>query len=130
MLSLVEVPVAFLNERCKMSRKMATVVTVVLIGVVGSTAALSNSLMANFTLFGKTMFDLFDFSTSNVLLPVGGLLLAVFAGWVWGRKAVFAELTNAGTLQNTAIVKAFFFVIRFVTPLLVLLILLHGLGVF
>ncbi len=129
MLSILEVPVAFLNERFGIARSVATIATVVLLGLVGSTAALSNSLMADFKLFGKTMFDLFDFSTSNVLLPIGGLFLAIFAGWVWSRKELFDELTNHGALNNTGIVRGFFFVIRFVTPLLVLLILLRGLGV-
>ena len=129
MLSIMEVPVAFLNERFKLARPLATLLTMLLIGLVGSTAALSNSLLAEFKLFGMTMFDLFDFSTSNILLPVGGLFLALFTGWAFGRKNVVQELTNHATLQNTWIVTAFFFVIRFVTPVLVLLILLHGLGV-
>jgi neurotransmitter:Na+ symporter, NSS family len=129
MLSILEVPVAFLNERFHINRPLATILTVVMIGLVGSTAALSNSLLANFKLFGKTMFDLFDFSTSNILLPVGGLFLAIFTGWFWGRKAFTQELTNDGALKNARVVNALFFIIRFVTPLLVLLILLRGLGV-
>lgn len=94
-----------------------------------SFAALSSRLLAEFKLFGMTMFDLFDFSTSNILLPLGGLFLALFSGWAFGRKNRVQVLTNHATLQNTWIVTAFFFVIRFVTPVLVLLILLHGLGV-
>ena len=129
MLSIMEVPVAFLNERFKLARPLATLLTVLLIGLVGSTAALSSSLLAEFKLFGMTLFDLFDFSTSNILLPVGGLFLALFTGWAFGRKNVVQELTNHATLQNTWIVTAFFFVIRIITPVLVLLILLHGLGV-
>ncbi len=130
MLSLVEVPVAFLNERAGLSRAAATILTVVLIGVVGTGAALSNSLLADFKIAGKTLFDLYDFSTSNVLLPVGGLFLSIFTGWALGRLPVFDELTNHGALKNQGVVKAFFFVIRYVTPILVLLILLNGLGVF
>ena len=129
MLSILEVPVAFLNERCKLSRPLATTLTVGLLGLVGSTAALSNSLLANFKLFGLTMFDLFDFSTSNVLLPLGGLFLAIFVGWVWGRQPLLAELSNGGTLNNAGLVKVLFFILRFVTPVLVLLILLRGLKV-
>lgn len=129
MLSLVEVPVAFLNERAGLTRTTATVVTVLMIGLVGAGAALSNSLLADFKIFGMTLFDLFDFTTSNLLLPVGGLFLAVFCGWVWGRDTVFTELTNGGALRNQAVARAFFFLVRFVTPLLVLLILLRGLGV-
>lgn len=129
MLSLVEVPVALLNERFGLSRGLSTLATVGMIGLVGSTAALSNSVMAEFKLFGMTMFDLFDFATSNVLLPVGGLLLAVFAGWVWGKGNMVDELSNAGALKNRGLIQAYLFIIRFVTPVLVLLILLRGLKV-
>lgn len=129
MLSILEVPVAFLTERAHLSRALATILTVVLLALVGSTAALSSSLLANFKLFGMTMFDLFDFATSNVLLPVGGLFLSLFVGWVWGRQPVSEALTNLGGLKNQRLVTAFFFIIRFVTPVLVLLILLNGLKI-
>ena len=48
-----------------------------LLAIIGSTAALSNSTLANVALFGKNFFDLYDFLTSNILLPVGGLLVSV-----------------------------------------------------
>jgi NSS family neurotransmitter:Na+ symporter len=127
MLSILEVPVAFLNERAGMSRALATVLMVVLLGLVGSTAALSNSLLANFKVFGMTMFDLFDFASSNVLLPLGGMFLALFVGWVWSRRLIEEALSNSGQLHNRRVIQAFYIVIRFVTPLLVLLILLRGL---
>jgi neurotransmitter:Na+ symporter, NSS family len=130
MLSLMEVPVAFMNERLKISRTSATVYTVLLLALVGSAAALSSSLLANVKVFGMTFFDLFDFATSNVLLPVGGLLIAIFVGWVWGWSKVEQALTNQGKLQNRSVARFFFNIIRFVTPVLVALVLLHGLGVF
>lgn len=129
MISILEVPVAYLNERLHFSRTKATVITVLMLALVGSTAALSNSSMANFKLFGLTMFDLFDFSTSNILLPVGGVFLSIFIGWVWGRKSFSDALSNNGKLKNERVVSLFFFIIRFVTPVLVLIILLNGLKI-
>ncbi len=129
MLSLLEVPVAFLNERLGVSRLKATVGTVLLLAIIGSTAALSNSLLADFKLFGMTMFDLYDFATSNVLLPLGGLFMCLFVGWVWGFAEVKQALTNKETLPNERIVRAFFGVIKFVTPVLVLIVLLNGLKI-
>lgn len=130
MLSLFEVPVAFLNERLKISRLNATLLTAVLLALTGSTAALSSSTLANFSIAGKTMFDLFDYLSSNIMLPVGGLFIAIFVGWVWGRKNVEEELSNHGSLKNRAIINLFFNITRFVTPVLVVLVLLRGLGVF
>jgi neurotransmitter:Na+ symporter, NSS family len=129
MLSLLEVPVAFLNERVGLSRVKATLGTVILLALVGSTAALSNSLLADFKLFGMTMFDLYDFITSNVLLPLGGLGLALFVGWVWGFNEVKQALTNEGILPNERLVRVLFGITKFVTPVLVLIVLLNGLKI-
>jgi len=129
MLSLLEVPVAYLQGQFNMTRIQATLLTVGLLALVGSTAALSNSTLANFTLFGKTMFDLFDFISSNILLPVGGLFICIFVGWVWGGKQVKAALSNEGKLKNEGIVRLFLFIVRYIAPVLILIVLLNGLGV-
>lgn len=129
MLSLLEVPVAFMNERMGLSRLKATLGTVALLTLFGATSALSNNLLADFKLFGMTMFDLYDFITSNVLLPLGGLGMALFVGWVWGYTEVKQALTNEDTLPNERIVRAFFGVTKFVTPVLVLIVLLNGLKI-
>lgn len=129
MLSLLEVPVAFLEERTRLSRKWATVITVLLLAVIGSTAALSNSVLADVKLFGLTFFDLYDFISSNILLPLGGLFLTVFVGWFWGLPRVKQTLTNNGVIKNGAVVNVFFTIVRYVTPVLVALILLNSLGI-
>jgi len=128
MISLLEVPVAFLNGRLGMTRRNATLLTLVLLVLIGSTAALSSSTLAEVKVFGKTFFDLFDYVTSNILLPVGGLFVCLFAGWAWGRERVLNALSNEGALKNRTVASFFLFVVRFVSPLLVLVVLLHGLG--
>jgi len=129
MLSLLEVPVAFLNERVGMSRTKATILTAVLLAVIGSTAALSNNVLADFKLFGMTMFDLYDYVSSNLLLPIGGLCLSIFAGWVWGYNEIKRAISNEGALQNGRVIAVFYGIVKFITPLLVVLVLLNGLGV-
>ena len=129
MLSLLEVPVAFLNERLGWSRRTATVTTSLLLALIGSAAALSSSLLADTKILGKTFFDLFDFASSNVLLPVGGLCVCLFAGWRWGAAEMRRELTNGGTLANARIANLFIGIVKFVTPALVFIVLLSGLGV-
>lgn len=127
MLSLLEVPVAFLNERAGMSRAAATGVTIAVLALLGSTAALSNNLLANVKLSGMTPFDLYDFTTSNVLLPLGGLLICVFVGWAWGFAEIRRALSNEGALRNERLARIFYGVVKIVTPVLVLLVLLNGL---
>lgn len=128
--SLLEVLVSYVNEHLKINRKAATVYSMLGLAVFGSLAALSSSLLSNIKLFGLTFFDLFDFTSSNIFLPVGGLFICIFVGWVWGKEKFFAALTNNGSLNNQGFVSFLFFLIRFVSPVLVLLVLLNGLGVF
>lgn len=130
MLSMMEVPVVILHERFGMSRPKATLLTIALLVALGSTCALTNSTMAGFKLFGMTMFDLFDFASSNVLLPLGGILLALFVGWVWGRDNFQRALSNQGTLHNATVTGAVFFLLRYVSPLLILVVMLKGLDLF
>jgi neurotransmitter:Na+ symporter, NSS family len=129
MLSIMEVPVAYLHQRFALSRLKATSLTVVLLALIGSTAALSNSTLAGFKLFGMTMFDLYDFITSNLLMPLGGLFICLFVGWVWGEEKVRAALSNDGDLHNSAMISTFFFIVRYVAPITIVVILLRGLKI-
>lgn len=129
MLSLLEVPVAILIERFKLSRKRASALTIAMILVLGAPASLSQSLMAGFKLFGLNAFDLFDFVSSNLLLPLGGILICLFVGWIYGGKRFVEQLSNQGQLANAGTLRAVFVMVRFVAPLLIAIVLLHGLGV-
>ncbi len=131
MLSLFEVPVAFMiGSGLGWTRKTSTIVTAVALAVVGSTATLSNSVMSDVTIFGMTFWDFYDYLSSNILMPVGGFFICVFAGWKWGRKRIHDCLSNNGVLKNESVIAAYSVVVKWVTPLLVLIVLLSGLGVF
>ncbi len=128
-LSLLEVITAYLENTFNLSRKVGTAITVISLALVGSTAALSNSLLANVKLFGMNFFDLFDFGSSNILLPVGGFFITIFAGWFWGKKDYYAQVTNEGSLKNSRVVNLLFTITRYVSPVLVLIVLLRGLKI-
>lgn len=130
MLSLFEVPVAWLVEEFKMSRAKATIGTALVLGVMGAPATLSMSVLGDFKMFGLNMFDLYDFVSSNILLPVGGIFICIFAGWVWGSKRTRELLSNGGHLDNAAVVSGFLFVVKWVSPVLVTIVLLNGLKLF
>ena len=130
MLSLLEVPVAIIHERFGLTRRKATLISLLILALAGSTCALTNSTLAEFKLFGMTMFDLFDFLSSNLLLPLGGILICLFAGWVWGEERLLQALSNRGTLANQRLVGILFLLLRFVTPALILVVMLKGLALF
>ena len=82
-----------------MNRTVSTIGAGLVCWALGIASILSLNLWADFTplgfvpmLEGKTIFDLLDFFTANILLPLGGLLVAIFAGWVMSRQAVEKEL--------------------------------------
>ena len=129
MLSLLEVPIAYLTEQYQWTRRNATLLTILGIALLGSTATLSNSLLANVTLFGKTFFDFFDFATSNVLLPLGGIFISLFVGWQWGYANVKQEMSNGGELKNDGLVRVYMFLVRYVVPTAIALVLLAGLNI-
>ncbi|MEG6615083.1 sodium-dependent transporter [Peptococcaceae bacterium 1198_IL3148] len=128
MISLLEVPVAYLHEERKWRRKSATLAVVLVIAALGSTATLSSSLLANFTLLGKTMFDFMDYTSSNILMPVAGIFIALFAGHILGPKVIRDEATNNGKLNNLVAVNAYLFVVRYIAPLTIVIILFNALG--
>ncbi|WP_462327758.1 sodium-dependent transporter [Desulfobaculum sp.] len=130
MLSLLEVPVAFATETLGMSRAKGTILTVLLLAAVGAPATLSESVLSDVTFFGLNFFSLYDYMTQNILLPLGGVAICLFAGWIWGADAFRKALTNNGLLRLDGVAKMFIFVLKFVTPVLTVLIMLKGLGIF
>ncbi|MGL5032086.1 MAG: sodium-dependent transporter [Aeromonas sp.] len=129
MLSILEVPISVFSERFKISRPKAILINLLVLGAVGSTCALSNNVLADVQLAGKTFFDLFDYLSSNILMPLGGIFLCLFVGWVWGEEKMRDALTNGGELA-LPIIKPLFFIIRYISPLLILIVMLKGLGLF
>ena len=128
MVSLMEVPVVTLHERWGISRPRATLLTLLGLVVLGAGCALSQSALADFTPGGRNLFDWADFVSSNLLLPLGGIFVALFVGWVWGIGNFRQQLSNRGSLDNGALVQVVFFLLRWVSPLLILAVMLRGLG--
>jgi len=128
MASLFEVPVAWLTEKAQLSRRRAALVTALVMLALGVLATLSQSpVLARFLIAGKSFFDAFDFASSNVLLPLGGLAIVLVAGWKMPAGSLDGELARGGR-PGTWYNRGLPVFLRFVTPLLVLLILLNSLG--
>ncbi|MTI49241.1 sodium-dependent transporter [Sporosalibacterium faouarense] len=127
-ISLLEVPVAFFTEEFNLSRKKVTVLIAVIIFIIGVPSTLSYGVMKDMTIFGKNFFDLADFTASNILLPIGGLLISLFVGWVWGTRNAIREATNEGKIRFL-LSGAYGFVTRFIVPIGILVILFYSTGI-
>lgn len=128
-ISLLEVVVAYFVEELKMSRRVATLITFSVIGLFGVLCSLSLGELKEITLFGKNMFDLFDYTTSNIMLPAGGLLIVLFVGWKMKQEDVQDELFNQGSIPfKKNLFKGIIIGIKFLAPIAIAFILLNGIG--
>ena len=125
-ISLMEVVAAFIIEEMHRSRAKAVVICFVVCGVVGAFCSLSFGPLTGLKLFGLSVFDFFDYITSNIMLPVGGLLLAVFAGWRLKRANYLDELTNGGNLKIPRWLSlTIYYLVKVAAPIGILLIFLN-----
>ena len=115
-ISLLEVPVSFLVDEFNMSRRKATLISSSVIVLLGVFCTLSFGLLSDFTIFGKTVFDLFDYTTANIMLTFGALLIVIYVGWFFGRKKFVDELT-AGGKGNVVLAKIISIIVKFIAPI-------------
>lgn len=126
-ISLLEVIVAFFTEELNLKRKSATWVATAIVSVFGVMAALSGGIMSDVRFLGLNIFDFLEFTSANILLPLGGLLIVVFVAWFFGRDNIKIELSNGGKLKTTYM-PFFIFIIRFLAPLCIAFIFLQSIG--
>ncbi|MCF7979744.1 MAG: sodium-dependent transporter [Chromatiaceae bacterium] len=124
-ISLLEPMVAYLVENKGFSRVRAALLAGVAVWLLGITCLLSLNAWAGFTVFGKGILDLFDYLTANVLLPLGGIFIAIFAGWVLDETVSRDELsaTNGAVLY-----RIWRGLIRWLAPVCVVLVFLNAVG--
>jgi NSS family neurotransmitter:Na+ symporter len=132
MLSLVEVPVAYFVEEKGFTRNRAAILTGIIIigfGVLASLSADKSSLLGHVTFGGRGFFDWFDYLSSNIMLPLGGLMIAVLIGYSVSKADIRNEFSNGGNLHQEGIINLFFFVIRYITPALLVIVFMHSIGI-
>ena len=127
-ISMSEMCIAFFIEQLGMKRRQAVLLNTAIAMVLGTVCALSFGPMNNVRLFGMTVFDLFDYVTSNIFLPLGGMLISIFVGWFVDRHIVEAQLTGNGTLKP-GLLKTVVFCLKYVAPAGIGLVFLSGLHV-
>lgn len=124
-ISLIEPVVAWMVENKGFSRTKASVISGLGTWALGVTVALSFNVWSDFKVFDKTIFDLLDYLTANLMLPIGGFCIAFFAGWVMHQKHVQEELELPEQLYAI-----WSFLVKYVATTAVFLVFLHVLGLF
>lgn len=126
-ISLHEVVTACLHEEFRFTRKKAARYVTVGCILLGILCSLSLGVMKGATVFGLGIFDLFDFVTAKIMLPLGGLLISIFTGWYLDKKLVWDEITNNGTLK-IPIYKLIVFILKYMAPIAISVIFINELG--
>ncbi len=127
-ISLLEVPVAYLVEEKKLKRPVATMITTLFITSIGSFNTLSFGPLRDTKIFGMSIFNTCDYLCSNILLPIGGILICIFAGWYLDKAILYSELSNNGRLK-IHFFKLYTFILKYIAPICIFLILLNVLGI-
>ncbi|MCG7984983.1 MAG: sodium-dependent transporter [Candidatus Thiodiazotropha lotti] len=124
-ISLIEPAVAWLVENREMTRVRASIWIGLTTWVIGLGTVFSFNIWSDVKLFDMTFFDLLDYLTANIMLPLGGLLIAIFSGWLMKKASSQDEFAMSGVRYNL-----WWTLIRYVSPLAVVVVFLHAIGLF
>lgn len=127
-ISMLEMSAAYFHKNLRMPRPMAAVLVSAVCMLLATFCSWSFGDWKDITLFGMGFFDLFDFLVAKLIMPIGGMLMCIFLGWVVDEKVLRAEMTNNGTLRSP-LYPAYRFIIRYIAPLCIFLIFANELGI-
>ena len=130
-ISLLEVITAYFVDEKKWKRHKAVMVFGFITFLLGIPSALSFNILSDFKIFGLTFFDLVDYLTANIMLPLGGFFIAIFIGHVWGFDKAIIELKKGSEDlfdKYPIVVTCWKIFIKYFAPLLILVVLLDSLG--
>ncbi len=122
--SLYEIIVAAFEAKFPNARRMITILLGVIVLVAAIPAALSTSTLSDVTIFGKTVFDATDYLVSNVMLPLGNLLIAIFIVHKVDKNLVEQEFFS-GSRISTGYYRVWRFLMTFIVPVIIAIVLMY-----
>jgi NSS family neurotransmitter:Na+ symporter len=128
-LSMVQVPVAFISEKWNIPRKYAVLSVTTTMFIIGALTTHPSSMFGSIRILGKNFFDFFDFTSSNIMMPIGGLLISIFVGYFVNKDDLIYELSNKNTLNNSSILKLYHFILKYISPILLIIVFLNSIGI-
>ena len=129
LISLHQVVTAYVEEEFRLSNRKSALVVSCLAAVLAVFASLSLGVMNDVQIAGMCLFDLLDYVTAKIMMPLGSLLLCVFMGWRLDKSELINEVTNHGTLR-WRLAKVWVVALKYVIPILITLVFVNELGLF
>jgi NSS family neurotransmitter:Na+ symporter len=127
-ISILEVVVAYFTEELKIKRQVSTIFATALITLLGIICSLSLGIFSDIKIWNRNIFDFLDHISANILLPIGGMFIALFIGWIFGRYKVYREVAHGGKLKGWFL-WIFMFLVKFVAPIAIFIVFLQGLKI-
>lgn len=128
-ISLSEIPITFLIDEYKISRGKAIAITAVLMTIIAVLSALSFSTLSDVKLLGRNLFDFLDFVGPNFFMLLGGLVTAIYVGWVLKKDVIHEQLTNGGKHRSRFVQPYIIFSLRYIAPVAIVIIFLYYVGI-
>lgn len=128
-ISLSEIPITFMIDEYKISRGKAIAITAVLMTIIAVLSALSFSTLSDVKLLGRNLFDFLDFVGPNFFMLLGGLVTAIYVGWVLKKDVIHEQLTNGGMHRSRFVQPYIIFSLRYIAPVAIVIIFLYYLGI-
>lgn len=125
-ISMLEITTAFVSEKFGLSRRKSAVMLGCITCVAGFACSMSFGNWSDVTLFGMGFFDLFDYFVAKLVMPIGGIFMCLLMRSL-GKEKVVSMLTNNGTLRLRRFAEAFYFLVSWAIPVLIMLIFLSEL---
>lgn len=122
-ISIAEVSIAWIQDRFNKKRITACLIVLLPLFLFSAVCSLSFGLLSEVKIAGLSIFDFLDNLATNIMLPLVSILVTIFAGWIVDRKFIYNELTNDGSVSRK-IYPIVMFIVRYVAPILLFIILL------
>ena len=121
MISLLEVVTAYVHETFKLNRTLSAVIITILVIFMAVFASLSCGAIPELALFGKSIFDIFDYISAVILLPLGGMAISIYAGWIIDEKILYLEFARNNKYAMW-LFKAYAFALKYIAPVCILVV--------
>lgn len=126
--SMSEISISYFCEEKHLTRPKATLISSLISLAGGMLCALSFGVLSEFTIFGKNLFNLFDYVSSNIFLPIGGMFCSIFVGWYVNKKFVTDQFTDNNTIKFRFLGVLVFF-LKWICPIAIFLVFLNSIGI-